>query len=370
MSENTNKQEHPEFHGSDIEQIEAYYKIPAASIVKFGANVNPLGLSDTLKKDLAGHLDIISSYPDRDYKELRAAIAAYCNVQMEHVVTGNGSTELISLLISQRNAKHALVIGPTYSEYERELSLTGGRISEYNLPESADFHLDMEHFAKALEDDIDFVILCNPNNPTSSAMTREEIQKLLELCRSKDIFVMIDETYVEFAPDVDAITAMPLAASYDNLMIIRGVSKFFAAPGLRLGYGVTSNQAFLDTLKKHQNPWSLNSLGAYAGVRMLQDQDYIQKTRSLILSERDRMVRELKTFHHVKVYPAYANFILIKILKDGVTSFDIFDQAIRQGMMIRDCSSFEGLPGEYVRFCIMLPEDNTRLLKCLAKTLA
>ena len=217
---------------------------------------------------------------------------------------------------------------------------------------------------------IDFVILCNPNNPTSSAMKKDELRSLLELCNSRDIFVMIDETYVEFAPDVSEITAMPLAASYDNLMILRGVSKFYAAPGLRLGYGVTSNQAFLDTLKKHQNPWSLNSLGAYAGVRMLQDKDFIQKTRSLILSERERILNELNSFRYAKAYPAYANFILVKILRDDLTSFDIFDRAIRQGMMIRDCSSFEGLPGEYIRFCIMFPEDNTRLLHCLAESLA
>ena len=144
----------------------------------------------------------------------------------------------------------------------------------------------------------------------------------------------------------------------DNLMILRGVSKFYAAPGLRLGYGVTSNQAFLDTLKEHQNPWSLNSLGAYAGVRMLQDKDFIQKTRSLILSERERILNELNSFRYAKT------------LRDDLTSFDIFDRAIRQGMMIRDCSSFEGLPGEYIRFCIMLPEDNTRLLHCLAESLA
>ena len=194
MSEKNIQQDRPAFHGSDIEQIEQYYKIPAESIIKFGANVNPLGLSATLKKDLAEHLYVITSYPDRDYKELRSAIADYCGVKMEHVVTGNGSTELISLLISERNARHAMVIGPTYSEYERELSLTGGRISEYNLSEEHDFHLDIDDFAKALADDVDFVILCNPNNPTSSAMKKDELRSLLELCNSRDIFVMIDET--------------------------------------------------------------------------------------------------------------------------------------------------------------------------------
>ncbi len=359
----------PAFHGSDVEQIEKYYGIPKESIVRFGANVNPLGLSDSVRESLSEHLDIITSYPDRDYRSLRQVIAAYCGTDMEYVVTGNGSTELISLLISQRNARHALVIGPTYSEYERKLSLTGGRISQYCLDETRDFRLDMEDLGHALTDDVDFLILCNPNNPTSSALTRDELRSLAAMCRERDIFIMIDETYVEFAPSVEEITGIPLVSEFDNLMIIRGVSKFFAAPGLRLGYGVTSNRRFLKELKKHQNPWSLNSIGAYAGELMLKDTEYIRRTRELILQERARCLAALKDFRYVKVYPAYGNFILLKLLKENLTSFDVFEHAVRQGMMIRDCSSFEGLPGEYVRFCIMKPEDNTRLLTCLKELL-
>lgn len=363
-------QNRPAFHGSDMEQISEYYGIPREQIVPFGANVNPLGLSDSLKESLASHLDIITSYPDRDYRKLREVIADYCGVSMDHVVTGNGSTELISLLISQRNAKHALVIGPTYSEYERELSLTGGRISTYCLPESRDFRLDIGDFCQALNQDVDFLILCNPNNPTSSALNRCELKTVLLECQKRGIFVMIDETYVEFAPCVEDITAMPLAADFSNLMILRGVSKFFAAPGLRLGYGVTSNREFLSTLKQHQNPWSLNSIGAYAGELMLRDREYIQKTRDLILSERSRCLETIRAFRYAKTYPSYGNFILVRILKENLSSFDVFEAAVKQGMMIRDCSSFQGLPGEYIRFCIMMPEDNRRLLNCLRQLLA
>lgn len=363
-------QTRPAFHGSDIEQIEKYYGIPKESIVKFGANVNPLGLSDAVRDALAEHLDIITSYPDREYKTLRKAIAQYCGTDMDYVVTGNGSTELISLLISLRNARHALVIGPTYSEYERELSLTGGRITNYYLEEEQDFRLNLEHLERALADDVDFLILCNPNNPTSSALNLNELDALVGLCKERRIFVMIDETYVEFAPSVDEISAVPLIPRYDNLMILRGVSKFFAAPGLRLGYGMTSNRAFLTNLKQHQNPWSLSSLGAFAGERMLMDTDYIHRTRELILSQRSKCMAVLNDFRYVKVYPAYGNFILMKLLKDGISSFDVFEHAIQKGMMIRDCSSFAGLPGEYVRFCIMMPEDNERLLRCLGELLA
>ena len=353
----------PEFHGSDLEKIADYYHLNKENIVLFGANVNPLGLSGQVKKELAAHLDVISSYPDRNYTDLKKAIASYTGTSAEHIVVGNGSTELISLLINQRAPKKALLLGPTYSEYARELNLVGGTLEYYNLKEEQDFKLDISDLTDALKSDIDLLIICNPNNPTSSAISTPDIRELLAVCRSLDIFVMIDETYIEFAPKGAALSAVPLVPEFDNFMVIRGVSKFFAAPGLRFGYGLTSNQAFLQTLLTHQNPWSLNSVGAYAGERMLKDSDYIKKTWTLIDSERTRMCTELSGLDTVKIYPAYANFVLVKILKEGLTSFDVFEKAIHQNLMIRDCSSFESLKGEYVRFCIMNPEDNDRLLE-------
>lgn len=362
-------QKAPAFHGSDLEAISAYYKIPQESIVGFGANVNPLGLSDYVRRSLCENLDVITRYPDRNYVSLRKFIAGYSNVNFDYVVTGNGSTELISLLISQRNAKHALVIGPTYSEYERELSLTGGKMSFYDLKEENNFAFNLDDFIDNLQEDVDFLILCNPNNPTSSVIKKGLLEQLIQECQTRNIFVMIDETYVEFAPCVEEITATSLVEKYNNFMILRGVSKFFAAPGIRLGYGITSNKEFLATLKLHQNPWSLNSLGALAGELMLTDTYYIKKTRELILGEREKMCRQLGTFRYAKYYEPYGNFILVKILKEGLTSQDVFEHCIRKGLMIRDCSSFENLEGEYIRFCMMSPKDNQRLMDCLKEIL-
>lgn len=355
----------PNFHGSDLEKIEQYYGIPKEKIVGFGANVNPLGLSQTVKSALAEHLDIISSYPDREYTSLRKTIGTYCDVDPAHVVVGSGATELISLLISQRCPKRALVLGPTYSEYERELSLVGGTIEYENLSADQEFQLDIPAFCDQLSDAVDLLILCNPNNPTSSAIRNENMRTILSTCLAHDIFVMVDETYVEFAPDISVITSMPLVQEFDNLMVLRGVSKFFAAPGLRFGYGVTSNQSFLERIKTHQNPWSLNSVGAFAGERLLQDTEFIQKSRDLILSERTRMCEELRKIPTIRIFEPVANFILVQLKKEGLTAFEVFEHAIRQGMMIRDCSSFSSLNGEYIRFCIMMPEDNDRLLTCL-----
>ena len=353
------------FHGSDIEKICVYYHLNKEDIVKFGANVNPLGLSASVKKAIAENVDLFSSYPDRDYVSLRNTIAEYCRIPAEFILPGNGSSELISLLIQERAPKHTLILGPTYSEYSRELSFSGSTQEYYHLREECNFTLDVDDLCKTLEKGYDFLIICNPNNPTSSAILQDDLRKLIAFCAERNIFVMIDETYVEFAPDINAVTAVTLTREFTNLMVLRGVSKFYAAPGMRLGYGITGNREFLAKMREKQTPWSLNSLGAFAGEKMFLDHDYFCRTRDLILGERDRMETELKKLTTFKVYPAYANFILLKIQKNGLTSADVFESCIKKGLMIRDCSSFQCLDGEFVRFCIMMPEDNTRLLEVL-----
>lgn len=360
-----NQTTNPVFHGSDIEKISACYHIKKEAIVNFAGNVNPLGLPASVKEAVATHADLFSSYPDREYLSLRNVLSNYCDVPADYILPGNGSSELIALLIEARAPKHTLILGPTYSEYSRELTFSGSTQDYYHLQETSDFRPDLEDLFHTLSDGYDFLIICNPNNPTSSAIFRDELKELLAFCKRKNIFVMIDETYVEFAPDISAITAVPLTKQFSNLMVLRGVSKFYAAPGMRFGYGITGNSEFLKTMREKQIPWSLNSLGAFAGEMLFQDHDYYQQTRNLILSERQKMYETIKKLPTFKIYPAYANFLLVKILKDGVTSFDVFERSIQKGLMIRDCSSFQCLEGEYVRFCIQMPEENQRLLDLL-----
>lgn len=353
------------FHGSDIEKICSYYHLDRDKIINFAANVNPLGLSALVKEAISTHLDLLSSYPDRNYTSLRETISNYCGIPADFVLPGNGSSELISLLIEEKAPRHTLILGPTYSEYSRELSFSGSTQEYYHLQEGSNFVLDIDDLCRTLRQGYDFLILCNPNNPTSSAVSQQELRRLLAFCRDRNIFVMIDETYIEFVPDIQAFTAVPLTMEFQNLMVLRGVSKFFAAPGLRMGYGISGNNDFLAKMRNKQTPWSLNSLGAFAGELMLRDQKYISKTRELILSERKRLFQALSEMPAYQVYPAYANFFLLKIQKEGLTSFQVFENCIKNRLMIRDCSSFQCLDGEYIRFCIMMPEDNDRLLEVL-----
>lgn len=357
------------FHGSDLEAIEKCYHIKKEDIISFSANVNPLGISYQLRSTLADNLDAITTYPDREYTALRTCIATYAGTQPENVIVGNGSTELISLFIQTKHPKKALVLGPTYSEYEREIALGGGTTLYYPLKEEHEFHMDVEDFCSHLSDQLELLVLCNPNNPTSTAITCSQMRRILDACLQYGIFVMVDETYVEFAPEEKDVTSIPLTNYYTNLIILRGTSKFFAAPGLRLGYAVTGNQDLIKAINTRKNPWTINSLAEIAGRLMFPDEEYIRHTRELICGERDRLYNELSTWDSVTVYEASANFILMKIRKPGITSQDLFDHCIRKGLMIRDCSTFPFLDDHFVRFCVMLPEQNDRLLEAFREML-
>ncbi|MBO5094697.1 MAG: aminotransferase class I/II-fold pyridoxal phosphate-dependent enzyme [Lachnospiraceae bacterium] len=353
------------FHGSDLEQIEAVYGVKKEEIVSFSANVNPLGLSAQFKSRLARQLDVITSYPDREYRSLRKAIGGYCGAEPAHIFVGNGSTELISLIVRLKRPKKALILGPTYSEYEREIKLSGGSCLYFPLQEAEDFAVDTDRLAVSLSDGADLLVLCNPNNPTSSIIDAAQMREILDACVRLGIFVMIDETYMEFAPDYEKATAVPLTASYGNLVILRGVSKFFAAPGLRLGYAVTGNEALLKSFSEKQNPWTVSSIADAAGKLLFTDTEHISQTRALINQERAAIVRALSEIDGIKFYTPHANFILVKLLNKNLTSDVLFDKAIRQGMMIRNCCTFPYLDHSYFRFCFMMPQDNARLLTCI-----
>ena len=357
------------FHGSDLEAIEQYYHIKKEDIISFSANVNPLGISYRLKSTLAENLDAITTYPDREYTALRKCIAAYADTQPENVIVGNGSTELISLFIQTRHPKKALILGPTYSEYEREITLGGGTTLYYPLREENGFAMDTEDFCSHLSDQLDLLVLCNPNNPTSTAITCGQMRRILDACLQYGIFVMVDETYVEFAPEESDVTSVPLTNYYTNLIILRGTSKFFAAPGLRLGYAITGNQDLIKAINTRKNPWTINSLAEIAGRLMFPDEEYIRLTRELISTERERLCGELSSWDSVKIYKPMANFMLMRIRKPQTTSQKLFDHCIRQGLMIRDCSTFPFLDSRYVRFCFMKPEENDRLLAAFREVL-
>lgn len=353
------------FHGSDLASVAKHYKINSETIINFAGNVNPIGTSKKCLDTLSQHLSIACEYPDRNYTKLKQAISDYCNVQTHKILIGNGSTELISLGIKHIGASKALIIGPTYSEYKRELELLGCSLDEFTLSCKDDFTLHIPALVNTLANGYNFLIICNPNNPTGSILNQNMLEEVLQQCKKLGVFVMIDETYIEFSSNITNTTAIPLCNTYNNLLVLRGYSKFFAAPGIRLGYGITSNVRLIENITIHQNPWSVSSYAEFLGTLLIKDAEYITNTKKLITIERRKFEAAFIQNKNFKLYTSDANFFLIEILNPQISSLDVFEHCIKKGLFIRDCNSFFQGDGEFIRFCIMLPEDNDKLITTL-----
>ena len=291
------------FHGSDLEKIEQIYGIKKEEIVSFSANVNPLGVSPLLRTALSEQIDVITTYPDREYTSLRKCIAEYCGTEYENVIVGNGSTELISLFIQIEHPKKAMVIGPTYSEYEREISLGGGTTLYYPLREKDNFRLDVDDFISHLNESIDLIVICNPNNPTGNAFTVEEIEKI---AKNIDCAFLVDEAYMEFYGQ----TAVRLLAKYPNMIIARTFSKAYGLASCRVGY-MLADAKIVEMIDKSYMPYHMNVLSLVtADICYQMRQEFVPHIQ-IMISERKRMQEELKKLPGVKVFPSETNFILV-----------------------------------------------------------
>ncbi|MFI3231554.1 MAG: histidinol-phosphate transaminase [bacterium] len=365
-------------HGGELKNISDKYNIPQDSIIDFSGNICPVSIIEDIREDIIKNLDVINRYPDVNYSKLRESIGNYCNIKnIDNIIAGNGATEIISLLIKAISPKKSLLVAPVYSEYKKELKSLNSEIIEYELKEEENFELNIRKLLEinSINNDIELAILCNPNNPTGNAININQIEELLNNFK----FLMIDETYVEFSNS--NITAMSLINKYDNLFIIRGVSKFFGIPGVRLGYGVCGNQGLVDRINLNKELWSVNSYADLIGQLAFNNKDYINQTRRLILTERDYIKKELAEIKSLKIYESEANFILCKILRDKlnskgksnnnskINSTEIFEKLIKQNILIRDAKNFEFLDDSYFRFCILSHENNKLLLENLRKVL-
>lgn len=349
-------------HGGDLDEISRIYGIKKDSIINFSGNVNPLGLPHSVSEAIKNNTDICTNYPDVSYLELRKAIAHYINNSFEHIIVGNGSTELISGFIKFTNPENAVVVSPAYSEYLKTINSVGGKTTLFELREENDFVLNTDELLSTLNQDTDLLVICNPNNPTGSYITTDELDVIVGYCKQYSINVMIDETYVEFCDKSVSLSAIPLTDSYDNLFIIRGTSKFFACPGLRLGYGVCSNKETLKYINDQKDLWSVNVFADLAGRTMFTDREFIDSTIELISTERSNFIAEINKLKSIKLYKTQSNFFLAKIIDDHINSDYIFNHLIKEGILIRNCKDFPYLNDKFFRFCILDKKHNQQLI--------
>lgn len=353
-------------HGGDLDFIEKFYNIPKDEILDFSSNVNPLGSPESVKKILVENINVIDTYPDKDYTKLKNSIIEYINfdTNIKNLLVGNGTTELISIFIKTLQPKNSLIISPSYSEYEREIKNNNGKVEHFILSEENDFNLCIESLINSLKD-VDLLVICNPNNPTGTAIHTESLEEILNFCNKNGTFVMIDETYAEFVDANENISAISLAKKYKNLFIIRGTSKFFCVPGIRLGYAICCNNDIINKIEEKKDPWSVNSLANLAGITLFNDKNFILETLKLINLEKNKIYNNLNNIKDLKYYKSYSNFILVKILNKNITSKLLFEKLLENKIFIRDTSNFKGLNESFFRFCILNPKENDFLLTLL-----
>ncbi|WZL71781.1 threonine-phosphate decarboxylase CobD [Clostridiaceae bacterium 35-E11] len=348
-------------HGGNIYEIANQLGIEKEELIDFSANINPLGVPDSFKKALIKHIDLIKNYPDPEYKALTKAIADHHGIEEAYITVGNGATEVIFSIVSALRPKHSLILAPTFLEYERALRKVGSNVNYCLLKEENNFQID-DQFLDSIEKDIDLIILCNPNNPTSQLIDRKRMYKILQYCEEKNIHLLIDEAFMDFVEDFDQATMLPYVAHYKHLYIIKALTKFFALPGLRIGYGLTSNIALLEKVKNLKEPWTVNSYAALAGEIVLQDDVYIHQSRIWIESERGRFYDALKEIDKIKVYPPKANYILFQLL---TPSIHIKDSLLQKKFLIRSCDNYPNLNNHFYRIAIKSKEANEKFIKAL-----
>lgn len=346
-------------HGANLFDLSKQYNFDINSILDFSSNINPFGADKKALNYIAENLDIVSIYPDPEYLDLKASISEYCECQIENILLSNGATSLISNYIKYISPKKALLLQPAYSEYESELNEAKAEILRFFLKKEENFKINIDEMIEFInKNEVELAIICNPNNPTGTILSRNDIERLLNSTNSK---FMVDETYIEFS-DKGTFSSAPLTSKYSNLFVIRGTSKFFATPGIRLGYAISSDSKAKEYISKSFHLWDINVIASTMGEIMFKDNEYIENTHSLISNEMAYLKNTLSTFSKLKVYPSHGNFILCEILCDNMDANKLYTELIKKGIAIRNCSSFNGLGENFFRICVLKHEENARLM--------
>ena len=353
-------------HGANLYDLSKKYGFSKDEFLDFSSNINPFGTSTLAKEYVINNINMVSVYPDVKYSSLKKSISSYCKCDKNNMVLGSGATELISSFISTINPKKAVLLSPAYSEYERELKKNNCEIIKYFSREYNDFKIDPVELVDFInEHKSDLIIICNPNNPTGFTFSKYEIEVILN---NTNAFVMVDETYVEFT-NTNVYSSTPLVDKYDNLFVIRGTSKFFSTPGIRLGYGLIGNQDIKNKINENLDLWNINIIASAMGEIMFTDKNYINHCVDVILRERDYLYKSLNEFKNLKVYESKGNFILCKLEDKIMTAHELREKLIPKKIIIRDCQSFDGLDEYYFRVCVLKPEDNRYLINSLKELL-
>ena len=352
-------------HGGDWQGAVDRYGWRVEEILDFSANINPLGPPEGVLAVLKENLAAIQRYPDPASRRLKEALAAHRQLETGSLIVANGAVELIYLVLQVLKPRRVLVSEPTFSEYRRAARAAGAGVASVNLDPEADFSFDLDRWCQALTG-VQLAFICNPNNPTGRLLAPDILQEVLNRCHATGVFLVVDESFLDFIPKGEESSLARLAATRPGLLVLHSLTKIYALPGLRLGYGVGYPE-LVARLEAGRDPWSVNILAQMAGVAALAETEYLKQTRVLIQREKEYLFHHLAELAGFRPYNPEVNFILTRILDNRLAAPLLAELLARKGILIRDCSFFPGLGPNYFRVAVRDRRANERLLTALAE---
>jgi len=335
----------------------SYSVDPRTVKIDFSSNVNPLGVSkkviESIRRDLAS---LTSSYPDPECKELKQALSNYLNVDSDNISVGNGATDIIHNFARLFAKKKVVIPSPSFCEYELASRRVGAEVLLVPLRNS---NLDADEIIEKA-DDSDALFLCNPNNPTG-LLYKKSLKNIIEKINGTTK-ILVDECFVELVNHPERHTMIRNINEFDNVIILRSLTKSFGLAGLRLGYSVSSPM-IAKRLTALQVSWNVNRLAQKAGVAALEDLEHLRKARAIIKEQRNLMYYSLRS-KTSSFLPSKsdANFFLIHV-PHKKTSKEIRDTLLSKcGILVRDCSAFSGMGSSYIRVSVKKHPENLKLL--------
>ncbi|HKO31237.1 MAG TPA: threonine-phosphate decarboxylase CobD [Nitrospiraceae bacterium] len=350
-------------HGGNIYKAARERGTPVDRIVDFSASINPLGPPAVGLHAIRSALKQIVHYPDPGCWQLTQTLARQCGVDRDMILVGNGSTELIHLLPRVLAIKSALIMGPTFEEYARALLNAGSSVRYVHAGREDRFRPPLKEVLRqcsAKRSRFDAVFVCNPNNPTGQVMNRSALRELAEVVDGEQGWLIVDEAFIDYCQTQSVVSML---SAYPRMIVLRSLTKFYAMPGLRIGYLIGASKV-VDQLKDHQPPWSVNSLAQEVALKVLGDEVYATQSRTFMKRERSRMMRELRALSGLRVYPSGANFVLIE-LPASTSAGEVTERLAAERLLVRDCSTVPGLTTQMIRVAIRTAKDNRRLVAVL-----
>ena len=336
-------------HGGDIYT----YK----GMLDFSVNVNPLGPSERVIDAAKRGAERAMEYPDSRCGRLKEALAEKKGIPAERFIAGNGAADLFFSLVLAERPRTAVIPVPAFSEYEQALKTVGCEVREYFLKKENNFQLT-EDFLNELPPETDIVFLCSPSNPAGQAIDRRLLLRIADRCEARGTRLVVDECFIDFLAEPEEYTMEKMTEKYPCLFVVQAFTKIHAVPGLRLGYGITSDMGLLERMQQVRQPWSVSIPAQEAGIAALCDEERVRAARELTCRERARMEKELRECG-VEVIPSQANFILMH------SPYDLFAHLKDRGILIRDCSNYSGLGKGWYRTAVRREEENDRLLEAV-----